>query len=100
MSIYEGGHRVPFLARWPGKIKAGSVCDDTICLNDLMATCADILGIRLPANAGEDSFSMLPLFRGGSAPVRENSVSCASAGTPGFRLGSCSGSRSVFECFG
>jgi arylsulfatase A len=52
-SIYEGGHRVPFLARWPGKIKAGSVCDDTICLNDFMVTCADILGAKLPDSAGE-----------------------------------------------
>lgn len=54
-SIYEGGHREPFLARWAGKIKAGAVCDDTICLNDLMATCAEIIGANLPDNAGEMS---------------------------------------------
>ena len=58
-SIYEGGHREPFVARWPGKIKAGSVCEDTICLNDLMATCAEIVSAKLPDNAGEDSVSIL-----------------------------------------
>jgi len=71
-SIYEGGHREPFLARWPGKIKAGVVCDDTICLNDLMATCAEIVGAKLPDNAGEDSVSILPDLLGtAKGPVRE-----------------------------
>ncbi len=71
-SIYEGGHRVPFLARWPGKIAAASVCSDTVCLNDLMATCADIVGQKLPDNAGEDSVSLLPDLLGtAKKPVRE-----------------------------
>ncbi len=71
-SIYEGGHREPFLARWPGKIKAGTVCDDVICLNDLMATCAEIVGAKLPDNAGEDSVSILPDLLGtAKGPVRE-----------------------------
>ncbi len=61
--IFEGGHRVPFIARWPSGINAGSSCDQTICLTDLMATCADILGQVLPDNVGEDSYSLLPLFR-------------------------------------
>jgi arylsulfatase A-like enzyme len=63
-SIHEGGHRVPFLARWPGKIQPGSVSDATICLNDLMATGAEIVGAKLPANAGEDSVSILPVLLG------------------------------------
>lgn len=63
-SIHEGGHRVPFLARWPGKIQPGSVSDTTLCLNDLMATAAEIVGKTLPANAGEDSTSILPLLLG------------------------------------
>jgi arylsulfatase A-like enzyme len=63
-SIHEGGHRVPFLARWPGKIAPGSVSDATICLNDLMATGAEIVGAKLPANAGEDSVSILPVLLG------------------------------------
>ncbi len=71
-SIYEGGHRVPFVVRWPAKVQAGSVCHDTICLNDLMATCAEIVGQRLPDNAGEDSVSLLPdLFGTAKKPVRE-----------------------------
>ena len=74
-SIYEGGHREPFVARWPGKIKPGSVCDDTICLNDLMATCAEIVGAKLPDNAGEDSVSILPDLLGtAKGPVREATI--------------------------
>jgi arylsulfatase A-like enzyme len=74
-SIYEGGHREPFLVRWPGKIKAGAVCDDTICLNDLMATCAEIIGAKLPDDAGEDSVSILPDLLGtAKGPVREATI--------------------------
>lgn len=62
--IYEGGHRVPFVAVWPGKIKAGTSCAETICLNDLFATTADILDKPLPENAAEDSYSILPLITG------------------------------------
>lgn len=62
--VYEGGHRVPFVVRWPGKVKAGSTCDETICHTNLLATCADILGKNLPDNSGEDSFSILPLLEG------------------------------------
>lgn len=61
---WEGGHRVPFIARWPGKIKAGSVSDQTICLTDTMATCAAILGYELPNDAAEDSFNILPALLG------------------------------------
>jgi arylsulfatase A len=74
-SIYEGGHREPFLARWPGKIKPGAVCDDIICLNDLMATSAEIVGAKLPDNAGEDSVSILPDLLGtAKGPVREATI--------------------------
>ncbi|WP_346238377.1 arylsulfatase [Niabella insulamsoli] len=60
--IFEGGHRVPFIAKWPRVIKPGSRCDQTICLVDFMATCAEITKTKMPDNAGEDSYSMLPLF--------------------------------------
>ena len=60
--IFEGGHRVPFIVKWPRKIKAGSVSHKTICTTDLLATCADILGKTLKDKEGEDSFSMMPLF--------------------------------------
>lgn len=63
-SIHEGGHRVPFVASWPGKIKPGTVSDQTICHNDLMATCSEIVGAKLPDNAGEDSVSILPALLG------------------------------------
>ena len=63
-SIYEGGHRIPFMARWPGKIKQGMLNDHTVCLNDFMATTAEIIGVKLPDNAGEDSRSLLPDFLG------------------------------------
>lgn len=56
---WEGGHRVPFIARWPGKIESGSVSDQTICQTDLMATCASIVGYSLPENAAEDSYDIL-----------------------------------------
>ncbi|MEI8045170.1 MAG: arylsulfatase [Verrucomicrobiota bacterium] len=87
-SIYEGGHRVPFLARWPGKIKPGSTCADVICLNDLMATAAEITGAKLPANAAEDSVSILPDLLGtANAPVREATVHQSMAGDLAIRKG-------------
>ncbi|MEQ9287650.1 MAG: arylsulfatase [Cyclobacteriaceae bacterium] len=61
-SYLEGGHRVPFLVKWPERIKPNTVCDQTICTTDFMATCADILGYSLKDNEAEDSYSMLPLF--------------------------------------
>jgi len=62
--IYEGGHRVPLLVRWPGKVEAGSRCDEPVWLGDLLATCADIAGEKLPPEAGEDSVSFLPALVG------------------------------------
>jgi arylsulfatase A len=59
---WEGGHRVPFIARWPGKIKAGSTSDQTLCLTDMMATYAALVGAELPNNAAEDSFNILPVL--------------------------------------
>jgi arylsulfatase A len=69
---YEGGHRVPFIARWPGRIAPGSVSEETLCLTDLLATVAELVGATLPADAGEDSFSLLPVLLGSrpTGPVR------------------------------
>lgn len=58
--IWEGGHRVPFIVRWPGLIEAGTKSHQTICITDVMATLADITGYSLSENEGEDSFSFLP----------------------------------------
>ena len=87
-SVYEGGHRVAFVARWPGQVAAGSTCDQLVHQADIIATVGDILQAKLPANAAEDSFSFLPLLKGSSTPTRQNAISCAAAGTPGLRLGS------------
>lgn len=61
---WEGGHRVPMVVRWPGKIKAGSISDQTVCLTDMMATCAAIVDAKLPNDAAEDSFNILPILLG------------------------------------
>lgn len=86
-SVYEGGHRVPFIIRWPGMVAPGRVCPQLVHHADLLATIAAILDRPLPADAGEDSFSLLPLLRGGQEPIRRHAVSCASSGVPGFRDG-------------
>jgi len=87
-SIYEGGHRVPFVVRWPGKVKPGTVNDDIVCLNDLMATVADLLGAKLPDNAGEDSFSILPNLLGtAKAPAREATIHQSMGGDLAIRQG-------------
>ena len=67
--IFEGGHRTPFLVRWPGRVKAGSSSGQTICTADLFATVADLIGknAATPANAAEDSFSFLPALLGQAA---------------------------------
>ena len=60
--IYEGGHRIPFVVKWPAKIRPGSVAVQTICLTDLLATVATIVQDPLPDEAGEDSYDLTPLF--------------------------------------
>ena len=86
--IFEGGHRVPFLVRWPAKVKAGSTCDDPTCLTDLLATMAEVLDKKLPVDAGEDSVSMLPNLLGKSkGPVREATVHHSINGTFAIRQG-------------
>ena len=69
---WEGGHRVPFIVRWPGKIESGSTSDQTVCLTDIMATCAAITGAALPDGAAEDSYNIIPLLLGnaGDTEVR------------------------------
>ena len=74
-SIYEGGHCEPFRAVWPGKVEAGSTSDQTVSITDIFATCADIVGVPLPDNAGEDSVSFLKCLTGEQeGPFREASV--------------------------
>jgi arylsulfatase A-like enzyme len=70
---WEGGHRVPLLVRWPGRIEPGRVSGQTVCLTDILATCASIVGAELPDNAAEDSVDLLPVLEGrpGDRPVRD-----------------------------
>jgi len=86
--VWEGGHRLPFIIRWPGVVKAGSVSDQLVHHADLLATLADIWQSPLPANAGEDSHSLLPILRGKDQSVRETAISCSANGIPGLRVGS------------
>ena len=72
-SIYEGGHRVPFIARWPGHTPAASVSAELVCVGDMMGTVAALLGAKLPDDAAEDSVNILPALLGKrtAAPLRE-----------------------------
>jgi arylsulfatase A-like enzyme len=84
---WEGGHRVPFMVRWPGVVKPGTRCDQLVMQADFMATFAEVLGAKLPPNAGEDSFSLLSLLRGEDKPIRQHAISHASSGLPSLRQG-------------
>jgi arylsulfatase A-like enzyme len=87
--IWEGGHRVPFIVRWPGKIKAGRSCDELICLTDLLSTIAALVEFKLPIDAGEDSFNLLPAFLAEKLPkpIRDAVVHHSSDGTFAIRQG-------------
>jgi arylsulfatase A-like enzyme len=86
--IFDGGHRIPFLVRWPARVKAGSRSDQLICLTDLFATCAGILGRKLPDDAAEDSVSILPALTGeAKTPLREAVVHHSINGSFAIRQG-------------
>lgn len=89
MQSYEGGSRVPFIVRWPGKIAPGSVSDEVICLTDFQATFADLLDIPLPEDAAEDSYSILPAILGQlyEKPIREATVTHSIVGDFAIRKG-------------
>ena len=86
---WEGGHRVPFIARWPGRIKPGTTSEETICHVDLMATLAAILGVKLPEAAGVDSHNLLPIFLGEKRekPIREATIHHSASGKFAIRRG-------------
>ncbi len=87
--IWDGGHRIPFIARWPKHIKPGTVCNNLFCLTDMLATVAAIIGVELPANAGEDSYNQLHalLGRAPQTPAREAIVHHSSEGLFAIRKG-------------
>lgn len=87
--LYEGGHRVPFIARWPGQIPAGAQSSEIICLTDIMATVASVIGVDLPKGSAEDSYNILPALKGKQPrkPIREATVHHSSRGKFGIRQG-------------
>jgi arylsulfatase A-like enzyme len=85
--IWDGGHHIPLLVRWPGKVAAGTRCPRLVCLTDLMATCADLLGETLPPNAGEDSVSILPLLLGKEVTPRDSVIHHSISGQFAIRDG-------------
>ncbi len=85
--IHEGGHRVPFLVRWPAKVAAGTVNDQLVCLTDLMATAAALVGHPLDQDEGEDSYNLLPaLLRIEKAPRRRAIVHHSLDGMSAIRI--------------
>lgn len=97
--IYEGGHRVPFIVRWPSKIKGGQKTNALTCLTDFYATMRDLSGQKPEEMGGEDSFSLVPVFEGkpngrpslishsisGSFAIRQGDWKlCLSAGSGGW----------------
>ena len=89
--IWEGGFKVPFLVRWPGKVPAGTECDEMVSLADLLATMAAITGKALPpaADAAEDSYNILPALLGQTheKPARETMIVHSSDGVFAIRKG-------------
>jgi arylsulfatase A-like enzyme len=82
-NLWEGGHRVPFIARWPRRIKAGTISAELICHVDMLATFAAVADRKLTDDAGPDSFDMLPALLGtADKPVRDHLVN-HTAGCPG-----------------
>ncbi|MDX2036283.1 MAG: arylsulfatase [Isosphaeraceae bacterium] len=111
--VWDGGHRVPFIVRWPGVVKPDSRSDRLICLTDMLATFADIVGAKLPAAAGEDSVSFLPELLGkpgaGRAAVVHHSIEgrfairdgkwklCLCAGSGGWSKGGGTESPQLYD---
>ncbi|RYD56964.1 MAG: arylsulfatase [Verrucomicrobiaceae bacterium] len=87
--VYEGGHRVPFVVRWPDVVKAGSHSSATICLNDFFATAADAAGklSNIPASAAEDSFTLMPLLKGTDGYARAFTIHHSVNGSFAIRQG-------------
>ena len=87
--MYEGGHRVPFLVRWPAVVKAGSSSAATICLNDFFATAADATGklSNIPPDAAEDSFTLMPLLKGAAGFARAFTIHHSINGSFAIRQG-------------
>jgi arylsulfatase A-like enzyme len=85
--IWEAGHHVPLLARWPGAVRPGAVCRQTVCLTDLYATLAEVVGAEIASDQAEDSCSLLPMFRGEDVPRAAPVVHHSGSGMFAIRSG-------------
>jgi arylsulfatase A len=85
--IFDGGHHIPFIARWPGHVAPSSTYKELACLNDWFATVADVLKMPLPKDAAEDSVSLLPALRGEKIPVRKHLIHHSVNGSFALRQG-------------
>ena len=86
--IWEGGHRVPLIVRWPKRIQAGTSSHQMVSLTDIFATCADIIGVDLPSDGAEDSLSFLPALLGKSnVQARTTLVNHSNHGEFAYREG-------------
>ncbi len=106
--LYEGGHHVPFIIKWPGKVEAGSVSNEMISQIDIMATLSSITGTDLPENAAPDSYDITPIIKGEAykSPFREATVHNTRKSKWGLRKGdwlyindSTGGARKMLESF-
>ena len=96
-SPYEGGHRVPFIARWPGRIAPATSSDYTFCLTDMLATAAEVLEVKLPDNAGEDSISLLPVLLGKQPAIPVRKAILVQGDTDDNAIAICSGQWKAIE---
>jgi arylsulfatase A-like enzyme len=87
--VWEGGHHVPFIVKWPGEIEAGSISDEVISQVDIMATLAQITGIELPVGSAPDSYNILPVLKGEkfNSPLRAATIHNTYESTWGIRMG-------------
>jgi arylsulfatase A len=85
--IFDGGHRIPLIVRWPARVPRDSRNNDFVCLGDFMATCADLLGLKLPGNAAEDSITFLPQLLGKGPAQRDTLVESSINGSFAIRQG-------------
>jgi arylsulfatase A-like enzyme len=84
---WEGGFREPFIVRWPGKVPAGSTSDQVVCLSDMLATFAALLGAPLPKGSAEDSFNVLSCFTERGSKPREPLVLQSAGAVYDIRIG-------------
>lgn len=86
--LWDGGHRVPFIVKWPNVIKPGSISEELICLTDVLATVSEITDEPMPSESGEDSVSFLSALKGGKInSTRAGVIHHSITGHFGYRLG-------------